>query len=217
MSKFIAMTEPVYRYLVEHRSERDEVLDALARETAALGPISAMQIAPEQGAFMTLLARAIGARRAIEVGTFTGYSSICIARGLAEDGRLVACDVNEEWTSIARRWWERAGVASKIDLRLGPALDTLRAMPKTPDVDFAFVDADKTGYLAYYEEIVVRLRPNGLLLIDNALWDGKVANASVDDESTRALRAVNERVVADARVEAVLLAIADGILVARKR
>ena len=173
--KFIALSGELYDYLVAHRSERDPVLAALATETdATLGSISMMQIAPEQGAFMTLLARAIGARTAVEVGTFTGYSALSIARGLPDDGRLLCCDVNDEWTTIARRYWQQAGVAHKIELRLGPALETLRALPANTQFDMAFIDADKLNYRHYYEEILTHLRPNGLILFDNVLWMGQV-------------------------------------------
>jgi caffeoyl-CoA O-methyltransferase len=215
--KFIAMTPEVYEYLVAHRSDRDPVLAALADETAKLGGISLMQIAPEQGAFMTLLCRVIGARSAVEVGTFTGYSALCIARGLSDDGRLLCCDVNEEWTSIGRRYWAQAGVDRKIDLRLAPALDTLRALPAATEFDFAFVDADKENYLNYYEQILPRLRPNGLILFDNVLWMGQVVHGSDEDPSTRAIRQLNDFVAADRRVEAVMLAVSDGLTIARKR
>ena len=157
---------------MEHGARQDELLERLAAETAELGGIAIMQIAPEQGAFMTLLVRAIGARRALELGTFTGYSAICIARGLPDDGVLVSCDVNDEWAGIARRYFEQAGVAERIDLRLGPALDTLRAMPADEPFDFAFIDADKVGYLDYYEETLRLLRPGGLAMIDNMLRGG---------------------------------------------
>ena len=216
-AKFTRLTPELYAYLVEHRSERDPVLAALVRETAALGGLSIMQVAPEQGAFMTLLARAIGARRAIEVGTFTGYSALCLARGLPEDGRLVTCDLDAEWTAIARRHWEQAGVAHKIDLRLGPALETLRALPPAPHFDLAFVDADKESYGDYYEEILPRLRDDGLILFDNVLWFGQVLDAASPFEEARALRALNDRVASDPRVESVMVAIADGLTIARKR
>jgi caffeoyl-CoA O-methyltransferase len=215
--KFITLTPDLYEYLVLHRSERDPVLAALAKETEQLGPISMMQIAPEQGALMTLLTRAIGARAAVEVGTFTGYSALCVARGLPEDGRLLCCDVNEEWTSIGRRYWEKAGVAKKIDLRLAPALDTLRALPADAQFDIGFIDADKPNYHNYYEEILRRLRPNGLILFDNVLWMGQVLDAATTDESTRALRELNESLIADRRVEAVMLPISDGLTIVRKR
>jgi len=215
--KFLSLTQPMYEYVVDHTSAPDDVLRDLAVETAALGPVSMMQVAVEQGAFLTMLARLIGARRAIEIGTFTGYSSICIARGLAEGGRLLCCDVSEEWTSIARRYWTRAGLDDRIELRLGPALDTLKALPRTPEIDLVFIDADKTGYLSYYEELLPRLRPNGLFVFDNVLWSGTVADPSVQDDSTRALRAVADHVHADPRVDSVMLGVADGLLLARKR
>jgi caffeoyl-CoA O-methyltransferase len=166
---------------------------------------------------MTLLARAIGAKHAVEVGTFTGYSALCLARGLADDGTLLACDVNKDWTAIARRYWERAGVARKIELRLGPALETLRALPPAPHFDLGFIDADKPAYPSYYEEILVRLRPGGLILVDNVLWFGRVADPAADDDQTRAIRAFNDRVAADARVDCVMLAVSDGLTILRKR
>jgi len=215
--KFISLTPDLYEYVMVHRTERDPVLAALAKETEALGPVSMMQIAPEQGAFMTMLTRAIGARSAVEVGTFTGYSALCVARGLPDDGRLLCCDVNEEWTSIGRRHWEKAGVAKKIDLRLGPGVETLRGLPADTRFDIGFVDADKPNYHNYYEEILKRLRPNGLLLFDNVLWMGQVLDAATTDESTRALRDLNEFIIADRRVEAVMLPIADGLTILRKR
>jgi caffeoyl-CoA O-methyltransferase len=215
--KFITLTPDLYEYMVAHRTERDPVLAALAKETEALGPVSMMQIAPEQGALMTMLTRAIGARSAVEVGTFTGYSALCVARGLPDDGRLLCCDVNEEWTSIARRHWEKAGVAKKIDLRLGPGVETLRGLPAGTQFDLAFVDADKPNYHTYYEEILKRLRPNGLILFDNVLWMGQVLDAATTDQSTRALRDLNEFIIADRRVEAVMLPVADGLTIVRKR
>src|SRR5262249_27755264 len=161
-----------------------EALRALEAETAALGPISMMQIAREQGVFLTLLARILGARRAVEIGTFTGYSAISIARGLVPGGRLLCCDVSEEWTAIARRYWARAGVADRIELQLAPALETLRTLPLTPEIDLVFIDADKTNYRRYYEELLPRLRPGGLIVFDNVLWGGQVADPSNQEEST---------------------------------
>jgi caffeoyl-CoA O-methyltransferase len=215
--KFLSLTQPVYEYLVAHTVPPDDVLRDLAEETAALGPVSIMQVAIEQGAFLTQLARLIGARRAVEVGTFTGYSSICIARGLADGGRLLCCDVSDEWTAIARRYWTRAGLDDRIELRLGPALDTLRALPRAPEIDLVFIDADKPGYVGYYEQLLPRVRPNGLFVFDNVLWSGSVADPAVQDDNTRALRTLANHVCADRRVEAVMLAIADGLLLARKR
>jgi caffeoyl-CoA O-methyltransferase len=176
-----------------------------------------MQISPDQGAFMTLLTRLVGARFAVEVGTFTGYSSICIARGLADGGRLLCCDVSEEWTAIAKEHWEKAGVADRIELRIGPAADTLRELSPDPPIDLAFIDADKPGYRTYYDEIVPRLRAGGLLLLDNVLWSGNVVDAGDDSENTQAIRAINDHVAADDRVEAVMLPIADGLTICRKR
>jgi len=215
--KFTSLTSDLYRYLVNCRSERDPVLAELAAETEKLGPISLMQIAPEQGAFMTLLARATGARRAVEVGTFTGYSALCVARGLPEDGHLLCCDVNEQWTALARRYWDKAGVGHKIELRLGPAVDTLRALPADTQFDIAFVDADKPNYRNYYEEILKRLRPNGLLLFDNVLWMGQVLDSASSDESTQAIRALNDFLASDRRVETVMLPVSDGLTIVRKR
>jgi len=215
--KYTSMTPALYHYLVAQRSERDPVLAALATATEDIGPVSLMQVAPEQGAFITLLARAIGARSGVEVGTFTGYSALCLARGLADDGRLLCCDVSEEWTAIARRHWAQAGVAHKIDLRIAPALETLQALPQTPQFDIAFIDADKTNYRHYYEEILMRLRPNGLILFDNVLWMGEVLNDATTDPSTRALRELNQVLASDARVETVMLAVSDGLTIVRKR
>jgi len=206
--KYTSMTPDLYHYLVAQRSERDPVLAALATATEDLGPVSLMQVSPEQGAFITLLARAIGARSG---------SALCLARGLADDGRLLCCDVSEEWTAIARRHWEQAGVAHKIDLRIAPALETLRALPQTPQFDIAFIDADKTSYRQYYEEILTRLRPNGLILFDNVLWMGEVLNGASTDPSTRALRELNQALASDARVETVMLPVSDGLTIVRKR
>ena len=193
------------------------MLTRCRKETAQMGDLSQMQIAPEQGAFLTLLTRLVGARYAVEVGTFTGYSSLCIARGLPAGGHLLCCDVSEEWTAIARRAWATAGVADRIELRLAPAADTLRALPREETIDFAFIDADKPGYPVYYEEILARLRPNGVLLVDNVLWDGRVVRSDADDDNTKAIRAFNDMVAADDRVETVMLPIADGLTLCRKK
>ncbi len=207
----------MHEYLVEHGTPPDPILRELIEETQRLGGISLMQIAPEQGAFMTLLTRAIGARRAIEVGTFTGYSAICIARGLPEDGHLLCCDVSEEWTSIARRYFEKAGVADKIELRIAPGAETLAGLPIEETIDLAFIDADTPGYPIYYEEILKRLRPGGIVLVDNVLWMGRVADPDVDDEQTRAIRSFNDLVAGDDRVDRVMLPISDGLTILRKR
>jgi len=214
--KFLTLDAKLYDYMVAHGHNDDPVLYELGKETQELGRRARMQIAPEQGRLMTLIASAIGARRAIEVGTFTGYSAICIARALPPDGSLLCCDVSEEWTSIARRYWEQAGVADRITLKLAPAVDTLRALPMQQVFDFAFIDADKSGYLNYYEEILRRTRPGGLILADNVLRGGAVIDPARDDEDTRAIRAFNDFVVADQRVEMVMVSVADGLTIARK-
>lgn len=214
--KSFLLSPQIHAYLVAHGTPPDPVLEELARETEQVGPLAVMQVAPEQGALLTLLTRLTGARRAIEVGTFTGYSSICIARGLPEEGRLLCCDVSEEWTAIARRYWEKAGVAGRIELRVAPAAETLRALPEREEWDLAFIDADKPGYPVYYEEILRRLRPGGLILADNVLWMGRVADPSADDDATRAIRAFNDLVVRDARVEQVMLPVSDGLTLIRK-
>lgn len=215
--KSFLLTPELGSYIEAHSMAPDEVLKDLAAETRELGDIAQMQISPEQGAFMTILALSIGAVNVVEVGTFTGYSSICLARALPAEGRLVACDLSDEWTQIARKAWLRAGVADRIDLRLGPALQTLRALPQDLEIDLAFLDADKEGYLGYYEEILPRLSPGGVILADNVLWSGRVVNPAADDADTIALRAFNDAVAADDRVDAVLLSVADGLLMARKR
>jgi caffeoyl-CoA O-methyltransferase len=215
--KFTALDEDLHRYLVERGSRQDEVLRRLAAETEELGGISIMQIAPDQGALLTLLVRAIGARRALELGTFTGYSAICIARGLPEDGSLLTCDVNEEWADIARRYFHQAGVAGRVELRLGPALETLRALPPEDVFDFAFIDADKEGYPDYYEEVLGRLRAGGLMLIDNVLHGGGVLDGADDSASNRAIRELNDRVAGDDRVDVAMIGVADGITLALKR
>jgi len=216
-SQFLALTPQLYEYLVAHGHNGDPIRAELAAETAKLGWISTMQIAAEQGTFMAILAGAIGARSAVEVGTFTGYSALCVARALPADGRLLCCDVNEEWTSIGRRYWERAGVANKITLKLGPAADTLKAIPAAHTFDFAFIDADKSSYAIYYEEILKRTRPNGLILLDNVLWKGAIVDEAIKDADTLALRALNDFIAKDTRVEAVMLGFSDGVTIVRKK
>ncbi len=175
-----------------------------------------MQIGDDQAVLMELVARAMGATAALEVGTFTGYSALAVARGMGPSGRLLCCDVSEEWTSIAREYWARAGVADRIELRIGPAIDTLRSLPAGEQFDLAFVDADKTGYLAYYQEIVPRLRSGGLLLADNTLQGGQVLDPRIDDESVTAIRSFNDFVAADPRVREVLIPIGDGVTFVQK-
>jgi caffeoyl-CoA O-methyltransferase len=216
--KSFFLTADVHEYLVAHGTPPDAVqVDLIAQTHARAGDFAGMQISPEQGAFMTMLTQVVGARQAVEVGTFTGYSALCIARGLPADGRLLCCDVSEEWTAIGQEAWTRAGVADRIELRIAPAIDTLRALPRDEHIDLAFVDADKPSYADYFEELVVRLRPNGLILVDNVLWGGRIVDESADDENTLALRAFNDLVAADDRVDSVMLAIGDGLTLLRKR
>jgi caffeoyl-CoA O-methyltransferase len=214
--KSFVLSAALHDYLVDHGTPPDAVQRDLIAETTELGAISAMQVAPEQGTFLTLLVRVMDARQVVEVGTFTGYSALCLARGLGEGGRLTCCDISEEWTAVARRAWARDGVDDRIDLRLGPALDTLRALPGEPHLDLAFVDADKGGYIDYFEELVPRLRPNGMLLVDNVLWGGAVIDPSAVDENTEAIRSFNDHAASDERVEGVMLPVADGLSLFRK-
>ena len=207
-------------YVAARSTPADDVLRDLIEETAtSLGPAAGMQISASQGALMQMLVRLTGAKRAVEVGTFTGFSALCIARALPDDGHLLCCDVNEEWTAIARRYWERAGVAHKIELRIAPALETLATLPPDEPIDLAFIDADKSNYGGYYEALLARLRPNGLILVDNTLWSGTVVKPEAADDSkdTKALRSFNDAVAADMRVESYILPIGDGVTVIRKR
>jgi caffeoyl-CoA O-methyltransferase len=215
--KSLGLSPELHAYLMKHGPPPDPVLESLAQETAALGPISIMQVAPEQGAFLTMVARLMGARRAVEIGTFTGYSALCIARGLPDDGELLCCDTSEEWTAVARRHWDKAGVADRIELVIAPAIETLRALPREATLDLAFIDADKVSYIDYYEEILTRLRQGGLILVDNVLWNGAVINPQANDANTEAIRRFNDHVVADRRVDSVMLPISDGLTFARKR
>ncbi len=214
--KSFHLSAEIHEYIVAHGTPPDDVQRGLIEETSKLGGISIMQIAPEQGAFMTLFARAIGARRAIEIGTFTGYSALCLARGLPDDGRLICCDISDEWTSIGRPYWEKAGVAHKIDLRIAPALETLKSLSDDGAYDLAFIDADKPGYAGYFEELMRLLRPGGTILCDNVLWMGNVVDPRADDENTQAIRAFNDLVAADPRVDTAMLAVSDGLTLLRK-
>jgi caffeoyl-CoA O-methyltransferase len=213
------LTPELADYVRASSEPPDDVAADLLAETAAMadrGEIPpTFQIAPEQGTFMQLLATALGARRAIEIGTFTGYSAMCVARGLPADGSLLCLDINEAWTSVARRYWERAGLAERIELRLGDAHETLRAVPAEPTFDLAFVDADKTGYADYVEQLHPRMRPNGVVLLDNTLRHGKVLAPESDDD--RAVVELNAALVADPRWETVLLPLADGLTMLRVR
>ncbi|MGK5685324.1 O-methyltransferase [Actinoplanes sp. URMC 104] len=203
-------------YLLAHCTPADDVLRDLAAETRrAFADDAGMQISHDEGELLTMLVRLTGARLAVEIGVFTGYSSICIARGLPADGRLLAFDVSEEFTDVARRYWQRAGLADRIDLTLGPALETVRALERDPVIDFAFVDADKTGYPAYYEELVPRMRPGALIVLDNVLRGGRVLAPA--NEGDVVVRDLNDRIVADERVESVMLPVRDGVTLVRRR
>jgi caffeoyl-CoA O-methyltransferase len=207
--------------LAEYAAAHSSPPDAIQRELQSVtkeetGRAAGMQIGDDQAVLMEILARAMGARRAIEIGTFTGYSALALARGMGPEGRLVCCDVSEEWTAIARKYWEKAGVADRIDLRIGPALETLALLPADESFDLAFVDADKVSYSAYYNELLPRLRPGGVLIVDNTLWDGRVLDPAVDDPDTVAIRAFNDLVATDPRVRVVVLPIGDGVTVIQK-
>jgi predicted O-methyltransferase YrrM len=218
-SRRLPITDEVYRYLVEHSVREPEVLAHLRRTTAPM-PLAQMQVGPEQGQFMALLVKLIGAKRCIEIGVFTGYSSIAVALALPADGRIIACDVSEEWTSIARRFWREAGVEHKIELKLQPAALTLQALlaaGETGSYDFAFIDADKPAYDTYYELLLKLLRPGGLIALDNTLWSGHVANPNDRDPNTVALRALNDKLHRDERIDLSLLPVGDGLTLARKR
>ena len=215
----IVLTDALYEYLLSVSLREPELLARLRQETARQ-EMARMQISPEQGQFMFLLLRLIGARRCLEIGVFTGYSSLVTALALPEDGRIVACDVSEEWTAVARRYWREAGVEPKIDLRIAPALETLDRLMEAGEAgrfDFAFLDADKESYLAYYERVLKLLRPGGLLAVDNVLWSGRVADPEVSDADTAALRHFNEALHRDERIDLSLVPIGDGLTLARKR
>jgi predicted O-methyltransferase YrrM len=217
--KSLAITPALADYIATHSLREDAVARSLREETSAL-PMAMMQISPEQGQFMALVARMVGAQRAIEIGTFTGYSALAVARALPEDGTLLCCDVNAEWTAIARRAWEKAGVARKITLVLAPARDTLAsriAAGESGSYDLAFIDADKSNYDSYYESCLALLRPRGVILVDNVLWNGKVADPKAQDADTVAIRALNAKIHTDQRVDAVLLPIGDGVTMVSKR
>ncbi|MDH4131487.1 MAG: class I SAM-dependent methyltransferase [Gemmatimonadota bacterium] len=215
----LTLDERLYRYLLEHSLREPDVLRRLREETAA-HPKAEMQIAPEQGQFMALLVRLMGARRVLEVGVFTGYSSLAMALALPEDGRLVACDISEEFTAVARRYWREAGVESRVELRLGPAVETLDALLAAGEAgrfDLAFLDADKESYDVYYERSLELLRPGGLVILDNMLQDGQVADPAVATPPVVAVRQLNDKLLRDERVDLTLLPVADGLTLARKR
>lgn len=212
------LSDNVYEYLLDHSLREPALLAELRRETSEL-EMSIMQISPEQGQFMALLTKLLGVKRAIEVGVFTGYSSLSVAMAMPTDGELIVCDMSEEWTSMARRYWEKAGVANKVTLKIAPALKTLKALlaeGQAGKFDFAFIDADKTNYKNYYECCLELIRPGGVIAIDNVLWGGAVADMSDDSEDTRAIRELNDHIHKDDRVDMSLLPIGDGLTLARR-
>jgi caffeoyl-CoA O-methyltransferase len=217
--KGISMTDELAAYLVAHsdppRTEVHERLIAATNE--AMGDLSIMQVAPEQGPWLTFTAGLLGAQRAVEVGTFTGYSALCIAEGMEAGGRLSCFDVNAEYVDIGRPYWSQAGVADRIEVIIGPAADNLAELDDLDEIDLAFIDADKTGYAGYYEELLPRMRPGGLIVADNTLWSGRVLDHSVADDDTVAIRAYNDMVFADDRVDALLVNVGDGLMLARRR
>jgi caffeoyl-CoA O-methyltransferase len=218
-NKTFTLPDALYDYVLSVSLREEPVLRRLREETAK-DSMAMMQIAPEQGQFMALLVQLMGARKALEVGVYTGYSALCVARALPADGRLVACDISEPWTAVAQRYWREADVIGKIDLRLAPALETLDQLiqaGETGTFDFAFIDADKENYQAYYERVLELLRPGGLIAIDNTLWSGSVIDASCQDPDTRAIRAFNEALHTDSRVHISLVPIADGLTLALKQ
>ena len=215
----LKLTDSVYDYMLEHSLRESEACRLLREETAPM-KMGMMQVSPEQGQFMAFLVRLTGTRRALEIGTFTGYSALCVAQALPSDGRLVCCDVSEEWTSVGQRYWQSAGVSDKIDLKIGPATETLQALREDGEegrYDFAFIDADKENYLVYYENVLSLLRTGGVLLIDNVLWGGSVANPGKNDDDTNAIRTLNQHLHGDDRVLLSMLPVGDGLTLALKR
>jgi caffeoyl-CoA O-methyltransferase len=219
-NRTIQVDERLYDYILKHTPEEAELLRQLRDETARLGDVKRMQISPEQGQLMALLAELTGARTLLEVGTFTGYSALACALVMPSDAQIVACDISEEWTSIAQRYWQKAGVAQKMNLKLGPASQTLQdliAKGNANTFDMMFIDADKGGYDTYYELGLQLIRPGGLIMIDNVLWSGAVANPSVQDADTVAIRRLNKKLASDPRVTLSMLPVGDGLTLARRR
>jgi caffeoyl-CoA O-methyltransferase len=218
-NKSISMNDALYEYLLSHSLREPDILRRLREETAG-HTMSAMQIAPEQGQFMALLLQILNARKCLEIGVFTGYSTLACALVLPDNAQIIACDVEPQYTDIAQRYWQEAGVENKIDLRIAPALNTLDSLladGNHESFDFAFIDADKTNYQQYYERCLQLLRPSGLMMIDNVLWSGSVADMNDNQADTQAIRALNEFIAVDQRVDISMLPVADGIMLARKR
>ena len=218
-NRSLNLDEPLYQYLLDVSLRESALLRQLREETAQL-PVARWQIAPEQGQFMALLVKLVGAKRMLEIGTFTGYSSLCLAGAMAEDGVLICCDTSAEYTSIARRYWRQAGVEQRIELRLGPALETMATLERSgqgESFDLIFIDADKANYPAYLEHALVLLRTGGLLLFDNTLWSGRVLEAMTESADTRAIQALNRCLKDDPRLDLSLLPLGDGLTLCRKR
>ena len=217
MAKITSLTQDLYRFMLRNRTPEDQLLGELRRETEEkVGALAGMMISEEQGLFLRILVAAIGARQVVEVGTFTGYSAACMAAALPVDGRLLCCDVSEEWTSIGAPYWRRSGLSDRIELRIAPALETLRALPSEPPVDFAFVDADKHNYVDYFEALLPKLRTNGLLAFDNVMWHNWMMDAANQDAETIGIRKFNDHILGDPRIETVMLHIGDGLTLIRK-
>lgn len=217
MAKITSLTQDLYRFMLRNRTPEDQLLGELRRETEEkVGALAGMMISEEQGLLLRMLVAAIGAKQVVEVGTFTGYSAACMAAALPADGRLLCCEVSEEWTSIGARYWRRSGLYDRIDLRLAPALDTLRALPGDPPLDFAFVDADKNNYVAYFEALLPKLRTNGLLAFDNVMWHNWMMDAANQDAETIGIREFNDHIMGDPRIETVMLHVGDGLTLIRK-
>jgi caffeoyl-CoA O-methyltransferase len=218
-NRTLCLSEQLYEYMKRVSLREPDILRRLREETAR-DPMYMMQISPEQGQFMALLVQLMGAKRTLEIGVYTGYSSICVGMALPENGSLVACDISDQWTSVARRYWQEAGLSKKIDLRLAPALETLDELLRKGEsgrFDFAFIDADKENYDGYYEGCLKLLRTGGVIAVDNVFWDGRVAEKGVSDKATRAIRALNEKIHRDDRVDSSMIPIGDGLTLARKR
>ena len=217
MAKITALTQDLYRYMIGHRSAEDQVLTDLRRETLrVVSDKAGMMISEEQGILLRMLVAAVAPKLVVEVGTFTGYSALCMAQALPKGGRLICCDVNDEWTSVGKPYWRRADVADRIDLRIAPALETINGLPANEEVDFAFLDADKCNYVQYFEAIVPKLRTNGLIAADNVLWHNWSMDAHNQDPETVGIREFNEHVLRDDRVETVMLHVGDGLTLIRK-
>ena len=217
MAKITSMTQDLYRFMLRNRTPEGQLLGALRRETEQrIGELAGMMISEEQGLFLRMLVGAMGAKNAVEVGTFTGYSAICIASALPADGELLCCDISDEWTEIGVPYWKRSGLSDRIDLRIGPALETLRVLPSEPAIDFVFVDADKDNYVAYYEALLPRVRTNGLLAFDNVMWHNWMMDAANQDAETIGIREFNDHILDDPRIETVMLHVGDGLTLIRK-